>query len=334
MINNTTIKNEYTTTGNLQTVYPITFEGATDNNGSPLLRVVLTYAADSNYKILRYNIDYKLIFEEVTPDLDESLNAPIVQGIKLLDADDATYGNHLDIERSTPLVQGIDFQVGRIDPEQVERGFDLSVLRDQEIKGSVGDLKDYVDAQDNAIREIANDANEKSDAAVETANEAKQIADDTAELVDTFDARITQNTEDIQSIIEGGNIDGVTITTNEENKWEVQAIKNRNIEEGATRTIYDWVGTQAEYVEQDIANEHPDWLCFITDDLFDANSTYTFEQGEVATIWSITHNLNKYPSVTVVDSAGTTVDCTVTYINSNECELRFNSAFKGTAYLN
>lgn len=334
MINNTTIKNEYTTTGNLQTVYPITFEGATDNNGSPMLRVVLTYASDSNYKILRYNIDYELVFEEVAPDLDESLNTPIVQGIKLLDADDATYGNHLDIERSTPLVQGIDFQVGRIDPEQVERGFDLSVLRDQELKGDIGNLKDYVDAQDNVIREIADDANEKSDAAVETANGAKETAEDAAELVGTFDDRITQNTEDIASIVAGGNIDGVTIVANENNKWEVQAVKNRNTEEESTHVIYDWVGTQAEYEEQDVANQHPDWLCFITDDLIDINATYIFEQAETATTWNVVHHLNKYPSVTVVDSAGTTVDCTVIYINSNECELRFNAAFKGTAYLN
>lgn len=63
-------------------------------------------------------------------------------------------------------------------------------------------------------------------------------------------------------------------------------------------------------------------------------ATFVFEQGEAAATWYITHNLNKNPSVTVVDSAGTVVDCTVIYINSNECELRFNAAFKGSAYLN
>lgn len=30
---------------------------------------------------------------------------------------------------------------------------------------------------------------------------------------------------------------------------------------------YDWIGTLAEYNEQDIATNHPDWLCFITDDV-------------------------------------------------------------------
>ena len=30
---------------------------------------------------------------------------------------------------------------------------------------------------------------------------------------------------------------------------------------------YDWIGTLAEYNTQDIATNHPDWLCFITDDV-------------------------------------------------------------------
>ena len=30
---------------------------------------------------------------------------------------------------------------------------------------------------------------------------------------------------------------------------------------------YDWVGTLAEYNAQSIATAHPDWLCFITDDV-------------------------------------------------------------------
>lgn len=30
--------------------------------------------------------------------------------------------------------------------------------------------------------------------------------------------------------------------------------------------LYDWIGTLAEYREQDIENQHPEYLCFITDD--------------------------------------------------------------------
>lgn len=65
-----------------------------------------------------------------------------------------------------------------------------------------------------------------------------------------------------------------------------------------------------------------------------ATDTYTHEQAIAAATWNITHNLNKYPSVTVVDSGGTVVSGNVTYIDNNTVELNFNAAFKGTAYLN
>lgn len=131
-----------------------------------------------------------------------------------------------------------------------------------------------------------------------------------------------------------GSTDDITVSTNEDNELQAIGLINKNTANGATNPIYDWVGTLEEYTTQDIANQHPDWVCFITDDAYDPQSTYTFDQGVAADTWEIQHNLNKYPSVTVVDSAGTTIDCTVTYINSNELELKFNAAFKGSAFLN
>ena len=128
--------------------------------------------------------------------------------------------------------------------------------------------------------------------------------------------------------------DEITINTNQNNELQAIGLVNKNIAAGATNPIYDWVGSQQEYIDQDVAAQHPDWVCFITDDAYNPQSTYTFDQGVAADTWRIAHYLNKYPSVTVVDSAGTTIDCSVIYINSNELELKFNAAFKGTAYLN
>lgn len=201
------------------------------------------------------------------------------------------------------------------------------------ITGLTEHLQELRDS-DTAIEHKADEALSKAGEAVQTANDAKAIAEYTSGIVEGFDERITQNEEDIAQILEGGTIDDVTIKLNSNNKQEVRAVKNANTSVHATDPIYDWVGTQAEYVDQDVANLHPDWLCFITDDSVDQTVTYIFEQAEAATTWYVYHNLNKYPSVTVVDSAGTTIDCTVIYINSNECELRFNAAFKGYAYLN
>lgn len=163
-------------------------------------------------------------------------------------------------------------------------------------------------------------------------------------LVEDYDAvfihtlGVTVPTEEtlgaiIQEVVANSG-DEITINKNSEDKMQAIGVINKNTANNATNPVYDWVGTQEEYVLQDVAAQHPDWVCFIVDDAYDPQSTYLFDQGVSASTWHVTHNLNKYPSVTVVDSANTTIDCTVVYINSNECELQFNAAFKGTAYLN
>lgn len=63
-------------------------------------------------------------------------------------------------------------------------------------------------------------------------------------------------------------------------------------------------------------------------------TTYIYEQGIASDTWNINHNLNKYPSVTIVDTSGTVVNCEVTYLDKNNCILTMNAPFKGKAYLN
>lgn len=63
-------------------------------------------------------------------------------------------------------------------------------------------------------------------------------------------------------------------------------------------------------------------------------TTFIYEQGVASDNWYIVHNMNKYPSVTVVDSAGNEIICSVQYIDLNTCICTFKAAFKGTAYLN
>lgn len=63
-------------------------------------------------------------------------------------------------------------------------------------------------------------------------------------------------------------------------------------------------------------------------------TTFIFDQGLPITVWNINHNLNKYPSVTVVDSGNTVVVGQINYTDLNNLILTFNSAFSGKAYLN
>lgn len=61
---------------------------------------------------------------------------------------------------------------------------------------------------------------------------------------------------------------------------------------------------------------------------------YTHTQGSPSTEWTIDHNLNKHPSITVVDSAGTVVWCAASYPSLNRVVLSFSAAFSGRAYMN
>jgi len=50
-------------------------------------------------------------------------------------------------------------------------------------------------------------------------------------------------------------------------------------------------------------------------------------------IWTINHNLNFYPNVTVFDSGSNSVETHVSYTNANTAIIIMNSAISGTAYL-
>lgn len=61
---------------------------------------------------------------------------------------------------------------------------------------------------------------------------------------------------------------------------------------------------------------------------------YEFVQMLPSNEWIINHSLNKYPSVTVVDSAGTVVIGNVRYIDKSVIKITFSAAFSGKAFLN
>jgi len=62
--------------------------------------------------------------------------------------------------------------------------------------------------------------------------------------------------------------------------------------------------------------------------------TFIFEQGEASATWTINHNLENYPDITVIDSGGNVVEGEVKYDSENTCTIKFKAAFKGKAYLN
>lgn len=73
---------------------------------------------------------------------------------------------------------------------------------------------------------------------------------------------------------------------------------------------------------------------FVKDNIAKIASTFIYEQGIPSAKWNITHNLNKYPSVTIVDSALSEVVGDIQYIDENNVLIKFSSEFSGKAFFN
>lgn len=66
-----------------------------------------------------------------------------------------------------------------------------------------------------------------------------------------------------------------------------------------------------------------------------SSATYTHSQDTPSDLWTINHNMDKFPSVTVVTSAGDiAAGGEIDYIDSNNLTIGFAAAFSGKAYLN
>tara|TARA_R110000765_G_scaffold93749_1_gene176686 strand:- start:689 stop:1045 length:357 start_codon:yes stop_codon:yes gene_type:complete len=69
------------------------------------------------------------------------------------------------------------------------------------------------------------------------------------------------------------------------------------------------------------------------------DQTYTYTQNGSSHTWVIEHDLNKFPSATVIDSGGSVVVGCIVYNSTNQLTITFHaggapSAFSGKAYLN
>jgi hypothetical protein len=68
--------------------------------------------------------------------------------------------------------------------------------------------------------------------------------------------------------------------------------------------------------------------------VYQSDQTYVFVQSVPATTWTITHNLNKYPSVSVVNINNVVMYGEITYLSPNQLQIEFSAGFSGKAYMN
>ena len=151
MINNDTAKSTYTVTEGV-TEYPIGFQYTTNPDGTPNLYV---WYGDNTE--LEYGTGYTLS--------DDGLSIVLLSPIE---ADET-----LTIAVDEPFIQDSDYVIGRIDPEQIERDFDKSVLRDLELRDYADDINDRLADEVQA----RSDADTALQTAIDDEAEAREGAD-------------------------------------------------------------------------------------------------------------------------------------------------------------
>lgn len=133
---------------------------------------------------------------------------------------------------------------------------------------------------------------------------------------------------------------GLRGTTKDSSDSELMAIYNdahdlymRRTRDGSTwqtmhSVIYGANGLESLYVQENWEKNVAGGSCS------GGEPSYIFDQQTASDRWSIEHNLSKYPSVTVVDSANSVVVGDIEYTSMNSLVITFNGAFSGKAYLN
>ena len=92
---------------------------------------------------------------------------------------------------------------------------------------------------------------------------------------------------------------------------------------------FDYIEEQYDFEGELVPEQHTFDVQLLTGDLH-----YTHFQDMPEEIWYITHNLNKEPSIQVLNSAGAVIYPDIKHTSTNTAELYFKSAMSGRAICN
>lgn len=111
--------------------------------------------------------------------------------------------------------------------------------------------------------------------------------------------------------------------------------KITNYEQDLVET--EFYNTSLDHIQSNGSLEEDEYY-FISllqfDAIADTDKHYAHTQGVASATWSVSHNLDKYPSVTVVLSTGQKGYGDVTYVDENNLTISFSGAESGKAYMN
>lgn len=109
-----------------------------------------------------------------------------------------------------------------------------------------------------------------------------------------------------------------------------------------SQTALIWNGTNFEELESSSINNLKYRMTQAENNIADlqqevihsTDKHYVHKQSTASSEWTIVHNLGKFPSITVVDSAGTVVVGEIILQTTEQAVISFNGAFSGKAYCN
>ena len=206
-------------------------------------------------------------------------NSTYVVTLQLKDQDNNNIGSAqtIDLPLETMVVSGTY--------DDATKKIILTLQNGQTIEFSVADLVSGLQTEitpsnklDADLVDDTTSTNKFVTASDKTTWNGKQDALVSGTNIKTINSQSLLGSGDIVITGGSGDIDELTITKNSDDEIQTVATINANTAVGATNPIYDWIGTYAEFTAQNIAIDHPDWLCFITDDSAPTAGIYTAAQ--------------------------------------------------------
>lgn len=113
----------------------------------------------------------------------------------------------------------------------------------------------------------------------------------------------------------------------EHNKWKFQVLSN-NTTENALVEVFIFIDKILNPATGEVSTPATGAI------INGGDKNYIHNQIAPNNVWTITHNLGKFPSVTISDSTERIVIGDIHFINNNEIQIFFKGAFSGKAYIN
>jgi hypothetical protein len=119
--------------------------------------------------------------------------------------------------------------------------------------------------------------------------------------------------------------------TSDPNKFGVYILKN--VQQNVSEPLFYDLTLQFVEGNGSLQDTHVYGITTISDSASN-DKHFVHTQNLASNSWSIVHNLNKHPSVSIIDSGNNIVVGDIEYTSLNTITLRFNASFSGKAYLN